>query len=599
MTVRVGVNGFGRIGRNFLRAVLATGADVNVVGVNDLTSAETLAYLLRYDSTHGRLPVPVAGRGERPDRRRPADPGHGRARARAAALGQARGRRRDRVHRPLHQPGRRGGAPRRLGEAGHHLDRRRATPTPPSSSGSTTATSTPTVHVVVSNASCTTNCFVPMVKVVDDAFDIVSGLMTTVHAYTNDQNLLDLTHNDLRRARAAAANIVPTSTGAARATGLVLEAMKGRLDGTSLRVPLPDGSITDFTAVVRGTPSVAEVNERVRRGRRQAAARPRARVHRGPDRLARHRGLARIVHLRLGADHGHADRRVGASAGRSGEGVRLVRQRVGLLEPAGRPGRARRSGLGSLRTMGTRTDPAGRTSEPGGGPAPWLASRRSTTSRTRRSTGHGSWCASTSTSRSTSACAAGPTVADDFRITAALPTLQWLLERGAEVTATSHLGRPAGERDPRWEMDPVRERLEALCPGVALTDNLRFDPGEKAERPRLRAAPDRGYDAYVNEAFGAAHRSDASIVGPPHFLPQRGRAALRPRGRGARRPARPTGPALRRRRRRRQGGRQAGRPRGPGDQGRHAGRRRRHGLHLPGRAGPPRGRLAARRVAPE
>jgi glyceraldehyde 3-phosphate dehydrogenase len=118
----------------------------------------------------------------------------------------------------------------------------------------------PARHVVVSNASCTTNCFVPMVKVVDDAFEIVSGLMTTVHAYTNDQNLLDLTHTDLRRARAGAANIVPSSTGAARSTGLVMPSMKGRLDGMSLRVPLPVGSITDFTTVVHGHPSVDEVN---------------------------------------------------------------------------------------------------------------------------------------------------------------------------------------------------------------------------------------------------------------------------------------------------------------------------------------------------
>ena len=118
----------------------------------------------------------------------------------------------------------------------------------------------PETHKVVSNASCTTNCFVPMVKVVDDAFEIVSGLMTTVHAYTNDQNLLDLTHKDLRRARGAAMNIVPTSTGAARATSLVMASMKGRLDGMSLRVPLPAGSITDFTAAVRGNPSVADVN---------------------------------------------------------------------------------------------------------------------------------------------------------------------------------------------------------------------------------------------------------------------------------------------------------------------------------------------------
>jgi glyceraldehyde 3-phosphate dehydrogenase len=118
----------------------------------------------------------------------------------------------------------------------------------------------PDKDVVISNGSCTTNCLVPMVKVVDDAFDIVSGLMTTVHAYTNDQNLLDLPHKDPRRARAAAANIVPTSTGAARATSLVLTAMKGRLDGQGLRVPVLAGSITDFTAVVHGSPSVVDVN---------------------------------------------------------------------------------------------------------------------------------------------------------------------------------------------------------------------------------------------------------------------------------------------------------------------------------------------------
>jgi glyceraldehyde 3-phosphate dehydrogenase len=119
----------------------------------------------------------------------------------------------------------------------------------------------PALHQVVSNASCTTNCFVPMVRVLDDAFGVVSGLMTTVHAYTNDQNLVDFAHTDLRRARAAAINIVPTATGAARATGLVLQSMAGRLDGTALRVPVATGSITDFTAVVHGAPSVAAVNE--------------------------------------------------------------------------------------------------------------------------------------------------------------------------------------------------------------------------------------------------------------------------------------------------------------------------------------------------
>ena len=118
----------------------------------------------------------------------------------------------------------------------------------------------PAQHLVVSNASCTTNCFVPMVKVLDDAFGVEKGLMTTIHAYTNDQSLLDLPHSDLRRARAAAVNIIPSSTGAARATGLVLQAMKGRLDGTSLRVPVPDGSVTDFTAILSRDVTVEEIN---------------------------------------------------------------------------------------------------------------------------------------------------------------------------------------------------------------------------------------------------------------------------------------------------------------------------------------------------
>jgi glyceraldehyde 3-phosphate dehydrogenase len=259
MTVRVGINGFGRIGRNFLRAVLDSGADIEVVGVNDLTSAETLAHLLRYDSTQGRLPVPVDVEGtdllvgdqrirvmaEREPEQLPW------ATLGAGVVIESTGRFTSRA------------------DAAGHLGETVKRVIISAPSGDADATFVigvndedydPEKHVVVSNASCTTNCFVPMVKVIDDAFEIVSGLMTTVHAYTNDQNLLDLTHKDLRRARAGAANIVPSTTGAARATGLVLEAMRGRLDGMSLRVPLPVGSITDFTAVVKGGPSVAEVN---------------------------------------------------------------------------------------------------------------------------------------------------------------------------------------------------------------------------------------------------------------------------------------------------------------------------------------------------
>jgi glyceraldehyde 3-phosphate dehydrogenase len=259
MTVRVGINGFGRIGRNFLRAVLATGADVEVVGVNDLTSPETLAHLLRYDSTHGRLSVPVDVEGSDllvgdrhirvvAEREPSVLPW---AELDAEVVLESTGIFTTRDQAAAH-----------LGETV-----KRVIISAPSGDADATfvigvndQTFDPVHDVVVSNASCTTNCFVPMVKVVDDAFEIVTGLMTTVHAYTNDQNLLDLPHKDLRRARAAATNIVPASTGAARATGLVLAAMKGRLDGSALRVPIPSGSITDFTAVVKGTPSVAEVN---------------------------------------------------------------------------------------------------------------------------------------------------------------------------------------------------------------------------------------------------------------------------------------------------------------------------------------------------
>ena len=148
-----------------------------------------------------------------------------------------------------------------------------------------------------------------MVKVIDDAFGIVSGLMTTVHAYTNDQNLLDLPHQDLRRARAAAINIVPASTGAARATSLVLASMKGKLDGTALRVPVPVGSITDFTAVVRGPVSVADVNGAFAAAAELGAARSGPRLHRRPDRLVGHRRQPGVVHVRLEADDGPAGRR--------------------------------------------------------------------------------------------------------------------------------------------------------------------------------------------------------------------------------------------------------------------------------------------------
>jgi glyceraldehyde 3-phosphate dehydrogenase len=260
MTVRVGINGFGRIGRNFVRAVLARDAAVEVVAVNDLLSPVVSAQLLRFDSTHGTLKVPVSIEGSDllvGDRRIAVLAERDPAALPWGDLGveiviESTGRFTHHADASLHL---KAGAERVIiSTASKDADAVFVV-------GVNDGDYDPVHHRVVSNASCTTNCFVPMVKVLDDAFGIVSGLMTTVHAYTNDQNLIDLAHTDLRRARAAAVNIVPTSTGAGRATGLVLSAMQGRLDGSALRVPVVDGSITDFTAVLRGQVGVSDVNQ--------------------------------------------------------------------------------------------------------------------------------------------------------------------------------------------------------------------------------------------------------------------------------------------------------------------------------------------------
>jgi glyceraldehyde 3-phosphate dehydrogenase len=259
MTIRVGINGFGRIGRNFYRAAKKMGAEVDIVAVNDLGSLDTMAHLLQWDSVHGKLPdtVEVVGNAikvggesiEVLSVRNPAelpwkDLG-------VDVVVESTGFFTDRDKAALHLEA---GAPYVVVSA-------------PSKGADGTFvmgvnhdTFDPSTMKVVSCASCTTNCFVPMVKVLDDSFGIEKGLMTTVHAYTGDQNLVDGPHDDLRRARAAAVNISPTSTGAARATSLVLEAMKGKLDGTAMRVPVPDGSLTDFTAVVRTEASVDDIN---------------------------------------------------------------------------------------------------------------------------------------------------------------------------------------------------------------------------------------------------------------------------------------------------------------------------------------------------
>ena len=263
MAIRVGINGFGRIGRNFFRAAKEQGADIDFVAVNDLGSLDTMAHLLKYDSVAGKFPgeVEVVGDGISVDGdvlkvvsyRDPKEIPWGDLGVDVVieSTGLFTSREKAAAHIDA-------GAPRVIVSA------------PASGADATFVvgvnddTFDPDKHKVVSNASCTTNCFVPMVKVLDDAFGVQKGLMNTIHAYTGDQMLVDGPHKDLRRARAAAINIVPTSTGAARATGLVLQAMDGKLDGTSLRVPVPTGSITDFVGILDRDVTVDEVNEAFR-----------------------------------------------------------------------------------------------------------------------------------------------------------------------------------------------------------------------------------------------------------------------------------------------------------------------------------------------
>ncbi len=263
MTVRVGINGFGRIGRNFFRAVVASGADIEIVGANDLTDNKSLAHLLKYDSILGRLDadvevsddaIVVGGR-------------------RIAALEE-----RD----PKALPWGDLGADVVIESTGFFTDATKARAhidagakkviiSAPAKNEDLTlvmgvnhTSYDPGSHDVISNASCTTNCLAPMAKALNDEFGIVKGLMTTIHAYTADQNLQDGPHKDLRRARAAALNIVPTSTGAAKAIGLVLPELKGKLDGYALRVPVPTGSATDLSFESGRETSVDEVNAAVK-----------------------------------------------------------------------------------------------------------------------------------------------------------------------------------------------------------------------------------------------------------------------------------------------------------------------------------------------
>jgi glyceraldehyde 3-phosphate dehydrogenase len=260
MAVRVGINGFGRIGRNVLRAAaMSKQTSLEFVAVNDITDTKTLAHLLKYDSVHGRFPGTVEAKGE-------------------TLIVNGRELRVLAIREPEKLPWKDLGVDLVLESTGRFTDRdsaakhlaagaKKVVISAPAKGEDITIVMgvnhtkyDPAKHHIVSNASCTTNCLVPVVKVVLDHCGFVHGFMTTVHSYTNDQQILDLPHKDLRRARAAALSIIPTTTGAAKATGLVLPEVKGKIDGVSLRVPTPDVSIVDLTADVERKTTIEDLN---------------------------------------------------------------------------------------------------------------------------------------------------------------------------------------------------------------------------------------------------------------------------------------------------------------------------------------------------
>jgi glyceraldehyde 3-phosphate dehydrogenase len=259
MSIKVGINGFGRIGRNFFRAAKQQGIDIDFVAVNDITDAKTLAHLLKYDSVLGTFPGEVTATetsifvdGDELKVLAERDPANLRWKELGARI-------------VIESTGlftRREDADKHIAAGAEKV----IISAPAKGEDITIVLGVnddaydPKSHNVISNASCTTNCVVPMAKVLDDAFGIDQGFMTTIHAYTNDQRILDLPHEDLRRARAAAINIIPTSTGAARTTGVVIPHLKGRVDGLAMRVPIPDGSVTDLVATLNREASIEEVN---------------------------------------------------------------------------------------------------------------------------------------------------------------------------------------------------------------------------------------------------------------------------------------------------------------------------------------------------
>ena len=342
----------------------------------------------------------------------------------------------------------------------------------------------PEPHHIISNASCTTNCVAPMAKVLNDTFGIERGFMTTIHAYTNDQQLQDLPHSDLRRARAAAINLIPTSTGAATAIGLVLPELKGKLDGVSVRAPVPTGSVTDLVAHARArTTTVDEVNAAFEAAAAERAARAVPRVLDRAARLDRHQPVADSCIFDSELTMAQRDVR---------EGLRLVRQRVGLLVPARRP-RVRSCREPAPAALGRR-----RRRRRQGRARPRRPERAARGRPRRRRHAH-------------------PRVAADARSCCST--------RGAaEVRVCSHLGRPKTDEDrARYAIDAgARARSRELV-GRRARDGAREHALRPAARRRTTPAFAReladGCDLYVNDAFGSAHRAHSSTEGVAHLLP--------------------------------------------------------------------------------